>query len=258
MGEVAITAGRMAGRAALVFGAGQGIGRGICLAMASEGATVVATDVHAENAERTAEQVRQRGAEAIGLACDVANETSVRQAVNRTLEFSDRLDFTAVTALPDMYYGPLEGCSAEHFERDWRVGVLGVLHVLKASSGPLQKSKGSVLLFGSAHGVEGSADRISYVAVKEAVRGMARAAAREWGKYGVRVNAICPFANSPVMADYERDHPDWFDDSLSQVPLHRLGDCEKDVGRAAVYLASDDGSFVTGHTLMVDGGLTMR
>jgi NAD(P)-dependent dehydrogenase (short-subunit alcohol dehydrogenase family) len=248
---------RMAGQVALVFGAGSGIGRGAALAAASAGATVVSSDINLEAAQRTADEVGERGAKVVALACDVADAESVEQVVHDALAFAGRIDCVVVSALPPLVHYPVEEFPEDRFEREWRVGVLGLLHVFKQCSAALGDSKGLVIVFGSANGIEGTRNRVSYNGIKEAVRAMARTVAREWAPRGIRVNSICPVANSPAMENYSDNAPDLFAATLASIPLGRLGDCEQDIGRAIVYLATD-GAFVTGQTLMVDGGMTMR
>jgi 2-hydroxycyclohexanecarboxyl-CoA dehydrogenase len=91
---------------------------------------------------------------------------------------------------------------------------------------------------------------------KEGIRGLSRVAAREWGRFGIRVNVICPFAGSPSATSFNETHPKAAEAILRNTPLGRMGDCEDDVGRAVAALVSDDMDYLTGATLMIDGGLT--
>ena len=96
----------------------------------------------------------------------------------------------------------------------------------------------------------------SYVAAKEAIRAISKVAANEWGPEGVRVNILCPFANSPGVQMWSEYAPDDYATQIGKVSLRRIGDCEKDIGAAALFLASDASAYITGQTLMVDGGQT--
>ena len=96
----------------------------------------------------------------------------------------------------------------------------------------------------------------SYVAAKEAIRAISKVASAEWGPQGVRVNIICPFANSPGVEMWKQYAPDDYATQIGKVSLRRIGDCETDIGAAAVFLASDAAGYITGQTLMVDGGQT--
>ena len=97
----------------------------------------------------------------------------------------------------------------------------------------------------------------AYAAVKEGIRALSKVAAREWCPDGITVNVITPFANSPSWTAYVESNPEATQAQLDGTPLRRIGDCEADVGRAAVFLASEDGAYVTGHTLPVDGGFAI-
>jgi NAD(P)-dependent dehydrogenase (short-subunit alcohol dehydrogenase family) len=114
---------------------------------------------------------------------------------------------------------------------------------------------GSIINLASGAGTQGLPGEGPYAAAKEGVRGLSRVAANEWGPEGIRVNVICPFANSPGMVAWSKIDPKGYEATLRQIPLRRVGDCEEDIGRAAVFLASDDSAYVTGQTLMVDGGM---
>jgi NAD(P)-dependent dehydrogenase (short-subunit alcohol dehydrogenase family) len=120
----------------------------------------------------------------------------------------------------------------------------------------LKERGGAVVNFGSNTAVEGAKGFGAYAMAKEGIRGLSRVAAREWGRFGIRVNVICPFAGSPAATSFNEEHPAAAAAILRNTPLGRMGDCEEDVGRAVVALVSDDMDYVTGATLMVDGGLT--
>jgi NAD(P)-dependent dehydrogenase (short-subunit alcohol dehydrogenase family) len=118
----------------------------------------------------------------------------------------------------------------------------------------LRRGRGSIINFASGSGTRGQETQGAYAAAKEGVRGLSRVAAREWGPEGIRVNVICPFANSPGMIAWSQADPEGHAATIAQIPLRRVGDCEVDVGRAAVFLASDDSAYITAQTLWVDGG----
>jgi NAD(P)-dependent dehydrogenase (short-subunit alcohol dehydrogenase family) len=113
-----------------------------------------------------------------------------------------------------------------------------------------------VINFGTGAAMSGMPTQASYAAAKEAIRAISRVASSEWGPEGVRVNVICPFANSPGVEEWAKYAPEAFASQISKVSLRRIGDCETDIGAAAVFLASDLAAYVTGQTLMVDGGQT--
>jgi NAD(P)-dependent dehydrogenase (short-subunit alcohol dehydrogenase family) len=128
--------------------------------------------------------------------------------------------------------------------------------LMKAAHPHLKKSGGNIVNFGSGALLSGVRDQGSYAAAKEAIRGLTKIAATEWGPDGIRVNLVCPFALSPGVALWKQYDPAGFELGLSRIPLGRAGDCETDIGEAVVFLASDSARYITGHTLMVDGGQT--
>jgi NAD(P)-dependent dehydrogenase (short-subunit alcohol dehydrogenase family) len=248
---------RLAGRVGLVSGGGQGIGRGTARAIATEGGAVAVLDVDEDNAARTARECVLRGADAISLRCDVSDRDEVAGAVQEVVDRLGGVDLLVTCALPHLVVQPLEVTSAEDLEAMWRVGYLGVVNLMQACLPHLRARRGSIVNFGSGAGLQGSAGYAAYAPIKEAVRTLTRVAAREWGRDGVRVNAICPFARSEQFDEWAATYPEQAALAGESTVLGRVGDCESDVGRAVVYLASDDAAFVTGHTLVVDGGQTM-
>ncbi len=248
---------RLAAKVALVTGGGQGIGRGIACAFASEGARVAIVDIDEPAAARSAAACEQRGADAIGLRCDVSDRGDVDRAVEAVVERFGRLDIAVTCALPKIAVQPFESTGVARMEEVWRVGYMGVVHVMQACLPHLRRTRGSVINFGSGAGIGAGAGYAAYAPVKEAVRAITRVAAREWGAQGVRVNAICPFARSEQFEEWAARNPEHARMAEASAALGRAGDCERDIGRAAVFLASDDAAFVTGHSLMVDGGQGM-
>jgi NAD(P)-dependent dehydrogenase (short-subunit alcohol dehydrogenase family) len=247
-------AGRLAGKVAIVTGAGQGIGRGIALAFASEGAKVVVAEVDVERGQSVASEIEARGAEALFNHCDVGDRGSIDSCVSAVLDAFGGIDILVNNAV---YNAPLASFDA-HDASIWtpalEVGLLGTFHFMQACRPHLRERGGRVINLGSMAGYQGWEQCTAYAAVKEGIRAMSKVAAREWGKDGVTVNVITPFANSPGWIGYVEEHPEAAQAQLDGTPLRRVGDCEDDVGRAAVFLASAEGAFVTGHTLPVDGG----
>jgi len=118
----------------------------------------------------------------------------------------------------------------------------------------LSAGGGSIINSGSAAGTEGLAGFAGCAAAKEAIRALTRVAAREWGPMGIRVNAICPFANSEGMQGWSQLDPEGYRGSIERAPWQRVGDCEADTGRVVAFLASDNAAHLTAPTFMVDGG----
>jgi NAD(P)-dependent dehydrogenase (short-subunit alcohol dehydrogenase family) len=249
--------GRLAGKVAVVTGGGQGIGRGIAKAFAAEGAAIVIVDLNADTARDAAKECADRGVEAISLQCDVADREQVDATVAEAVKGLGSIDILVTCALAKVKVQPFEQTPLSGIEKMWRVGYLGVVNMMQASLPHLRERRGNVINFGSGAGIGAAAGYASYGPVKEAVRAITRISAREWGAYGVRVNEICPFAKSDQFDEWAAGNPEQAAMALGSAALGRLGDCELDIGRAAVFLASADAGYITGHSLMVDGGQGM-
>ncbi len=128
---------------------------------------------------------------------------------------------------------------------------------MQAADPQLKQSRGRIINIGSASGLEGRAGLGAYGAAKEAIRALSKTAAREWGADGINVNIICPLANSPGVAAMLEHNPDFERRITAGQPIGRIGDCESDIGPVAVFLASEDSRYITGHTVPADGGSCM-
>ncbi len=247
--------GRLDAKVAIVTGAGQGVGRGIARAVAQDGAAVAVVDRNPETAASTAQELVELGVRSIAIECDVSRRDQVDVAVARTAS-----ELGGVDVLVNCAQGVPRGLASfrDHTEADmdlcYRTGPLGTFFFMQACFPHLKERAGTVVNVGSAAGLEGRAGFTAYAAAKEAIRALTRVAAHEWGPHQIRVNAISPAALSPATQAYATNNPDRFQQSLAAIPLGRIGDCEADIGRAVAALVSADMRYVTGMTLMVDGG----
>ena len=247
---------RLEGKVAIVTGAGQGIGRGIALALAKQGARVVLGGRTAAKLDAVADEVAQVGGRGIPVRCDVADRSQVDALVTACVDTFGGLDVLINNAQSVATNRRLQEVPMEDVELCWSTGALGTFHCMQAAFEPLRdRGGGSIVNFGSNTAIEGSPSFGAYAMAKEAIRGLTRVAAREWGRFGIRVNVVCPFAGSPAAEAWSRRRPEAAAAVLRATPLGRMGDCEADIGRAIVGLASDDFAYVTGATLMIDGGL---
>jgi 2-hydroxycyclohexanecarboxyl-CoA dehydrogenase len=246
--------GRLDGKAVLVIGGAQGIGRGCVLAAASEGAQLVIGDLNDAGARAVAEEATARGTRAVGVHGDVVDRTSVDAMVTTALAEFGHLDGLVNLAYAHDGPAPLAELSTESLTRELHVDVVGSLIAMQAVYGELRGRGGSIVNFGSGAGIEGMAGRAAYSSAKAAVRLLSRTAALEWGAEDIRVNCVCPFAMSPSLTEAVRagtvDQAQL--DAVS--PLGRPGDPERDIGSGVAFLLSDDARYVTGQTFMLDGG----
>jgi len=247
---------RLAGKAALVTGAGQGIGRGIALAMAREGADVAVVERNPETADSTAEELRGLDVRAVAIPCDVRARANCEQAVETTLKELGGIDVLVNNAGWSKSGVKLMDVDDEQFVRTFEINTLATFWFMQLCQPHLvARGGGSIINFASGAGTSGLPGEGPYAAAKEAIRGLSRVAANEWGPKGIRVNVICPFARSPGMVAWSEMDPKGYEATIARIPLRRAGDCETDIGGVAVFLASDDSAYVTGQTMMVDGGM---
>ena len=250
------TSSLLLGRAAIVTGAGQGVGEGIARALAAAGANVVIAARRRETGEPAAQAIRDRGHRAICIECDVASRADIERTVAETVAEFGGLDIVVHNAVSGV--GPVAAVQDASYEV-WD----GLLHTaLRASFNCAQvalpylreREGSSFILLTSPAGVEGSADRATYGAVKAGQRGFAKSLAREWGPLGIRVNCIGPVAMTPAMERAYEANPQLEARLNARIPLGRVGEPEADIGAVAVFLASDMSRYMTGQTLIVDGG----
>ena len=240
----------------VITGATGGVGRGIALACGEAGWRVWIAARREKEGREVAAEVDERGGRGDFVACDVGDPASASSAIEAILEADGRLDGVVHNATSGLSPVPvtLAEVSLADFQDHVNVALRALHSLAHASFAALRASQGSLLLMTSEAGFEGKAKLSPYAGVKGAQRGFARALAREWGRDGVRVNSIAPLASTPAMERAFEMDPAMAERILGRNPLRRLGDSTEDIGRAARFLLSDDARYVTGHTLMVDGG----
>jgi NAD(P)-dependent dehydrogenase (short-subunit alcohol dehydrogenase family) len=241
------------GKVALVTGAGQGVGRGIALALAREGAVIAVVDRNGETAAETVVLIEGVGGKALQRLCDVRNSEEVNTCVAAVVEDTGTVDILVNNAVDAIVGIPLQNLDDEQFLISFASGPFASFWFMRACFPHLQDG-GRVINLRSGTENQSMVGYGAYVAAKAAVGGLTRAAAREWGRHGITVNALVPFALSPsAEADLARQ-PGKLEALYRQLSIPRTADVEADVGRAAVFLAGPDATFITGCTISVDGG----
>jgi NAD(P)-dependent dehydrogenase (short-subunit alcohol dehydrogenase family) len=240
----------------LITGGLTGIGRAAAVAFAKKGANVVVAGRRDEAGKALADELRGFGSEAEFINADVRKENDVRALVDRTIERFGRLDVAVNNAGTEGRPGLITDQTAESYAATFDTNALGTLLSVKHELRVMQaQGSGSIINISSTYGHEGGAGASVYVASKHAVEGMTKSAALEAASSGVRVNAVAPGPIETGMLDRFTGTSERKAALLKTVPLGRVGD-PADIARAAVFLASEDASFITGQVLTVDGGKT--
>ncbi len=240
----------------VVTGASGGVGRGIALSLGTAGWTVWVAARRQREGQTVADEVTASGGHGRFVECDAGDGDSVRAAVNTVVEGDGRL--TGVVHNATSALSPLPVVSATIRLEDLRshvaVSVRGAYLLAREAHPHLVAARGSMVLLTSEAGFQGSMRLAPYAAAKAAVRGLARAWAREWGPDGVRVNCVAPLASSPALELALAKDSTMADRVLGRHPLGYFGDPVGDIGPVVRFLLSDDARYVTGATIMADGG----
>lgn len=245
------------GKSALITGSSKGIGRAIARAMALAGARVVISSRKLQACEAVAQQIREDGGEAIALACNVSQPEQIDALVRDTLEAYGAIDVLVMNAAVNPYFGPLLSIDDGAWQKILDANVSSVLRAGAAVIPQMaERGGGAVIIISSIAGLKGSRNLGGYAISKAADMQIARNLAVEWGHAGVRVNCIAPGLVRTDLARALWENPADLEAALQAYPLKRIGEPE-DIAGAALFLASRAGAFVTGQTLVVDGGTTI-
>ena len=246
------------GKSALVTGASSGIGRQVAIALGEAGANLAIVARRAEALEETAAMIRSAsGARVITISADVMDHKSIARAVERTVAEFGRIHVAVVNAGIQNLKPFLEFTDDE-----WRAvietNVVGSLVTIReVGRHMVDQGGGSIIAMGSIYGLVGAIGESIYCMSKGALMQLVKALAIEWARYKVRLNSICPgWIQTDLTAPFALDEK-VVKSALRNIPLHRFGET-KDIAPAAVYLASDASSYITGQTIVIDGGQTAR
>ena len=246
-------------KVAIITGGSSGIGRATAVALAKEGVRVVIAARRAKESEETLQLIKEAGGDGIFIKTDVASEDEVKQLVELTVAKYGRLDYAFNNAGIEGELASLVDQTSTVFDSVMNINVKGVWLSMKYQIPQMLKNGGgSIVNMSSAAGVLGFPQLSIYVASKHAVLGLTKSAALEYAKSGIRINAVSPGAIETDMLQRTVDgNPQLRAQFNAMTPIGHIGKPEE-IADAVVWLLSDKASFVTGHTLLVDGGFVSR
>ena len=210
----------------------------------------MAVDINEEAGQK---KVSENPEKTVFLNGDVSKESVAHEAVKLAVS-----KFGKLTGLVNNAHAsrqkPLTELTPEDWELSFGTGFNATLYFMKAAYPELKKAQGSVVNFGSGAALNGQSGQASYAAAKEAIRGLSRVAATEWGRDNIRVNVVCPLALTEGVAKWKESSPQQYEEIAKHIPLQHFGNPEKDIAPIVAFLLSDDSRYMTGQTLMADGG----
>ena len=251
--------GQLDGKVALITGAGSGIGRASALAFAREGAKVAVADIVVEGGEETVRMVKEAGGEAFFIKVDVANAADVEAMVNTVVDTYGRIDCAYNNAGIEGRLASTDEYPEDVFDKVIDINLTGVWLCMKYElPHMLKQGSGAIVNTASGAGLIGVSGMSAYVASKHGVIGLTKTAALEYAKSGIRVNAVCPgLIQTPMVERITAEQPQLGEALVAAEPVGRTGKPEE-IAESVVWLSSDAASFVTAHSMSVDGGFVAQ
>lgn len=245
------------GRVALITGSGRGIGLGMARALAAHGCAVAIQDIDLEVARAEAENLVRQGAAALALGGDIADPSLPRQLIDRTIAQFGGLDILINNAAIQSAKSWLE-CTPGEIEREWRANMLAPIMLCQLATPVFIARKwGRIINLGSIQQKGGNPNMMPYAMSKAGLENMTRALARDLAKHGITVNMIAPGYFNTWRNRHEFQKPEDFERAGRWIPAGRVGE-PQDAGGLAVFLCSDASAYITGQTIFLDGGLSVR
>lgn len=246
----------LAGKVAIVTGGLGGIGRGIVSHFLNLGARVAVIDLAAQDEGEAKVATIAGGRDAMYLMKDIAVPANAAEIVRAVVERFGALHILVNNAHASRQ-APIMETTQDMWDLSLGTGMFATFNLMKAAYPELRKVKGAIVNFGSGAGIQGRESMVTYAAAKEAISAISRVAAREWAADNIRVNLVSPVAQTPGILAWSKSFPDEYQEVIRGVPLGRLGDPELDIAPAVAFLASDEARYITGQTLMANGGSMM-
>ena len=250
---------RLEGNTTIITGGGKGIGYGLAQAFAEAGSDLVITGRTLSRLEEAKEKLEaDYGIKVLPIVADGAEENAIKDVVAQTIATFGKINTLVNNAQVSKSGLPLIEHTKEDLDVSIHSGLYAAFFYMRECHPYLKESKGSVINFASGAGLFGKLGQSSYAAAKEGIRGLSRVAAAEWGPDGIRVNVICPLAMTESLMEWKENYPDLFAKTIQGIPLGRFADPKDDIGRVAVFLASEDAHYITGETITLQGGSGLR
>jgi len=243
------------GHVAIVTGAAQGVGKGVAAALLERGASVLVADILADKLDATAAELGEMGPVEMVVA-DLRDPDSAQRIVTAAVDAFGTVHGLVNNAIATNEPKRFVDITVDDLALGYEVGprasflLMQAVHPLMAAAGG-----GSIVNLGSGTGTGGEPKWGGYAAAKEGIRGLSKVAALEWGRDNIRVNVICPFAESDGVKLWKQFAPDDYAKAVRRVPMKRIGDVRTDVGALVAFLLGADATFITGQTIHVDGGI---
>jgi NAD(P)-dependent dehydrogenase (short-subunit alcohol dehydrogenase family) len=243
----------------LVTGAASGIGKATALSFANEGAKVIVADINEESGNLVVDEIKKKGQEAIFVQCNIGRRGDIANLINRAINIFERIDYAVNCA---GIAGKVSLPIHEYPEEDWlnqiQINLIGTYYCVKLQLGQMMKQgAGNIVCVSSAAGLVGQPENSPYAASKHGVNGLVKSAAIEYATKNIRINAICPTAIETPMIMHGRrnlaENPAALEQAKNHQRMKRMGQ-PQEVADVALWLCSDQSSFITGHCIAVDGG----
>lgn len=240
----------------IITGGAGGIGLGMATAMVKEGAIVAIVDVNDETGHASEKILQETSPNSMFVKADLMDRENLPNIIKTVIDKYGKLDVLVNNAHASKQL-TIENITQADLDLSFGTGFYPTFYLMQAALPYLKETKGNIINFASGAGLAGHETQAAYAAAKEAIRGISRVAANEWGRFGINVNIISPLANSEGVQAWAQAQPEYYQSVVSKIPMGRFGDVEEDIGRVAVFLASEDSRYITGQTMMVDGGSIM-